>query len=423
MYALRTLPLPETTALAEAATETQRDALATLVGGPVTDLAWMQATLPIALGGCGLADVSALAPVARLGSLLQYLRGAVTLLGTLETPGAAGLTSDRGLLRRLEQVLPPAQEPLASWVRSGIIVCPDGPEARQHWWTNQLHGAHRRELQAAAAGRDVPRLEAILSGGGGRWMDALPAATAGTVVRPIEYRTLLRWHLGLPIISPEVVGAPCAACGAPVDVFGDHAVKCARSGFSLRHLGIQNYLCQVLSDARVAHNREVPVGSTGMRPADIMLTRWSQGRDMAVDLTVVHPLLAGLRPQPGSAARAFALAADAKRRHYRDLCAAEGVGFSAWVMDPWGGLHSDAPGLWKAITRKAARDGRAAAPTALVAALRTGLGVALAREVARQLAVLRDTRVAALPFWAEAAAAAAHARAQEQGGDGEEDPS
>ena len=127
---------------------------------------------------------------------------------------------------------------------------------------------------------------------------------------------------------------------------------------------------------------------------------------MAVDLTVVHPLLAGVRPQAGSAARVFAQAADAKRRRYRDLCAADGVGFSAWVMEPWGGLHSDARGLWKAITRKATRDGRADAPAALVAALRAGLGVALAREVARQLAVLRDTRVAPLPFWAEAAEAA-----------------
>ena len=127
---------------------------------------------------------------------------------------------------------------------------------------------------------------------------------------------------------------------------------------------------------------------------------------MAVDLTVVHPLLAGVRPQPGSTARAFAQAAEAKRRRYRDLCEAAGVGFSAWVMDPWGGLHSDARGLWKAFTRKATRDGRADAPTALVAALRAGLGVALAREVARQLAVLRDTRVSPLPFWAEAAEAA-----------------
>ena len=127
---------------------------------------------------------------------------------------------------------------------------------------------------------------------------------------------------------------------------------------------------------------------------------------MAVDLTVVHPLLAGARPLPGSAARAFAQAADAKRRRYRDLCSAEGVGFSAWVMDPWGGLHSDGRGLWKAFTRKATRDGRADAPSALVATLRAGLGVALGREVARQLAVLRDTRATPLPFWAEAAEAA-----------------
>ena len=70
MYALRTLPLAATAALAISATDAQRAALATLVGTPVSDLAWMQATLPVSLGGCGLTDVAALAPVARLGGLL-----------------------------------------------------------------------------------------------------------------------------------------------------------------------------------------------------------------------------------------------------------------------------------------------------------------------------------------------------------------
>ena len=419
-YALRCLPLPDTRNLASSATAALQTALGDLVKAPLTDLAWMQAAMPVALGGCGLCDVSAMAPVARLGGVLQYLTNASGILGLPEVPGRAALVSDTNLLTRLAGVLPASLEPLASWRRDGVIGCVTGPEARQHWWTARLHTAHRLELAAVATGRDVPRIESIVAGGGGRWMDALPLAAAGTVIRPTEYQSLLRWHLGLPVLPLEAAGAPCAACGSPIDVFGDHAVKCARTGFTLRHLGVQNYLCQVLSAAHVAHNREVAVGTAGDRPADIMLTRWSGGQDMAVDLTIVHPLAAGTRPQGGSAARVFAQAAEGKRRRYRSLCESEGVGFSAWVMDPWGGIHSDARGLWKAFTRKAVRDGRVAAPATAVAALRAGLGVALAREVARQLAVCRDTRVVPLPFWAEVAAAnaASHsAGAEEEGED------
>jgi len=48
-----------------------------------------------------------------------------------------------------------------------------------------------------------------------------------------------------------------------VDVFGDHAVSCKKSGFWHRHLGTQTFFCHVLTQSRVLHDREVDIAGNG----------------------------------------------------------------------------------------------------------------------------------------------------------------
>jgi len=62
-----------------------------------------------------------------------------------------------------------------------------------------------------------------------------------------------------------------------VDVFGDHAVSCKESGFGNRHFGTQTFFCQVLTQSRVPHDREVDIAGNGRRPADILLKAWTGG--------------------------------------------------------------------------------------------------------------------------------------------------
>jgi len=87
-----------------------------------------------------------------------------------------------------------------------------------------------------------------------------------------------------------------------VDIFGDHAVSCRRSGFGDRHLGTQSLFCLVITQARIPHDREVDIDGDGRRPADVLLRAWDGGRDLAVDLTIVHPNPASGRPSRRSAA-------------------------------------------------------------------------------------------------------------------------
>jgi len=80
-YALRSLPLRHTVGFAERITATQRATWNMVVGTPVSAPAWMQATLPMSEGSCGVASASDVAPVARLSRVLQFFARAMPMLG------------------------------------------------------------------------------------------------------------------------------------------------------------------------------------------------------------------------------------------------------------------------------------------------------------------------------------------------------
>jgi len=84
-----------------------------VVGTPVSAAAWVQATLPISEGGCGVASASDVAPVARLAGILQFLARAEPMLDC-DRQQVIPLATEAGLLDALNARLPPTLEPLAS---------------------------------------------------------------------------------------------------------------------------------------------------------------------------------------------------------------------------------------------------------------------------------------------------------------------
>jgi len=97
------------------------------------------------------------AAVARLAWVMQFLARAEPLLGC-DRQLFVPLATEAGLM---DDLLPPALEPLASWKRTGKVKLPDGDVRRQHWWSARLTQVKAAELLEAAAGRDVLRLEAL----------------------------------------------------------------------------------------------------------------------------------------------------------------------------------------------------------------------------------------------------------------------
>jgi len=101
-------------------TATQRATWDTVVGTPTSDTAWVQTTLPMSEGGCGVASAADVAAVARLAWIMQFFARAVLILGC-DRQLVVPLATEAGLLDALNVRLPPALEPLASWIRTGKV--------------------------------------------------------------------------------------------------------------------------------------------------------------------------------------------------------------------------------------------------------------------------------------------------------------
>jgi len=95
------------------------------VGTTTSDAAWVQTTLPMREGGCGVACAADVAPVARLAWVMQFLVRAGLLLG-FDRQLVVPLATQVGLLDALNARLNPALEPLARWTRTSKVELPDG---------------------------------------------------------------------------------------------------------------------------------------------------------------------------------------------------------------------------------------------------------------------------------------------------------
>jgi len=177
-YAFRDLPLRHTAVFAADVNAIQRATWDAVVGTPTSDAAWVQTTLPMSEGGCGLASAADVAPVARLAGIMQFLARAELMLGC-DRQLVVPLATEAGLLDALSVRLPPALEPLASCTRTGKVELPDGDVRRIHWWSSRVTHVKAAALLEADTGRDVPRLEAQRAGKAGGWLMAPPVAGQG----------------------------------------------------------------------------------------------------------------------------------------------------------------------------------------------------------------------------------------------------
>ena len=100
----------------------------------------------------------------------------------------------------------------------------------------------------------------------------------------------LKYRLGAPIYSTE---GPCPACNAPSDRKGDHALGCAKRGDRIaRHDQLRDVVFEAAASACLAPVREEAhlLPGSAARPGDVLIRRWSDGKDGALDVTVTGPL-------------------------------------------------------------------------------------------------------------------------------------
>ncbi|KAK2442574.1 hypothetical protein QL285_013758 [Trifolium repens] len=123
----------------------------------------------------------------------------------------------------------------------------------------------------------------------------------GQHMSPVEYRTILRYRLMIPLFPIDEVCPVC--CKACLDQFGEHAVHCKElPGFKYRHDFVKDVLYDIFQRAGVSVKKEASVnfltdpqeGISTLRPADVLVYGWIGGKHACVDLTGVSPATCGI---------------------------------------------------------------------------------------------------------------------------------
>ena len=228
---------------------------------------------------------------------------------------------------------------------------PDAPQLTQDHWAQKLLHLRKLAFEHSLPARELIRFQLQQDELAISWLGAAPSRAQGTVIETETFRSLLLWHLGIPLLGTQFAGSPCPLCLAPMDTWGDHLVCCGRNGLWRRHFAVQAYLLKALQDAGVAAVREKAFPNSQHRPADIFLpSNGPSTPDMAVDILVCHSRPMTLDPLSVSAARGVAKAAlKTKTDHYEAECARVGWSFSPLAFSAWGGVNPDSQATLNSI--------------------------------------------------------------------------
>ncbi|GJS71533.1 hypothetical protein Tco_0704374 [Tanacetum coccineum] len=128
---------------------------------------------------------------------------------------------------------------------------------------------------------------------------AIPIDGLGQQMSPVEYRTIPKYRLTIPLFSIDAI---CPICRkAYLDFFGKHAVHCKElPDFKYRHDMVRDVLFDICRRAGISVKKEVHVnfltdlsdGRSTLRPVDVLAFGWVGGKHACVELTGASPLVA-----------------------------------------------------------------------------------------------------------------------------------
>ena len=376
-----------------------QEAVQDLLGMGISEHAWEQACLPIRLGGLGITDPHVVQPAARLAALLNLGLNGTQAVGVPARVLAHRAPDVHATLLQLQHQLGPNMEPLASWLTGAMALESATTEhATQKWWADKVSDVQSQRLDIVGSARDRTRRVCQKGPVATGWLRALPNKALHTNIPDAEYRLLLRWWLGLPILPVGVTLPGCPLCRGSIDPFGDHLVCCDQNGHTQRHNAFRNAFHEMCVRYGIAVEKEAQCVA-GRRPADILLLQWSRGRHVAVDFVCTHP--AGQAQHPlvvENAKRHCNLAETRKVQADGPPCEVKGWGFSPFAISTWGGLGTSAKAVLFEVTKRATADLRGWPKTQALLAIREGLSVTLMREIARQLTVKGRVQDALCPW-------------------------
>ena len=295
------------------------ETLQACLGGVEADGARKLATLPASLGGLGLARTVRTAPAAywaawadaipvigeRTPALaeacVRQLEGRDTEATCLRSAAVA-----RNLLQAEGWQECPSWRAIADGARPPAVIdrgLGDWPHGWQHRAsrTRNLHSREQKLLPGMPPSA-CALLRSEVGPHAGAWLTAIPAEPATTLfLQAMQLALHRRVRLLLPL-RPKRCG-PSPGCGGLVDVFGDHALACPRTGLLARRAKIIERACvRVARETVGADGQVVPqqwlsnTTAPGVAPGDrrrldlVIYGASPIGGALCCDATLVSPL-------------------------------------------------------------------------------------------------------------------------------------
>ena len=131
------------------------------------------------------------------------------------------------IVSALQSVLGPSHDPLSRFVSDPSALATADPMcAKQDWWAEQVQEARRLKLMESGTARDYVRMLSQEGPLARAWLTIVPSAQRRTTLSDIDFRSLCRYYLGLPLLQDGTTLGPCPLCREPLDPFGDHFDVC-----------------------------------------------------------------------------------------------------------------------------------------------------------------------------------------------------
>ena len=248
-----------------------RSAVDRITNSALSDIQWLQASMPIKQGGLGVRRVTSLATPAFLASAAGSLSLQDQILEVCTCQTDSHFTSY-----------------LTQWSAS-FGPPPDPMPSKQSFWDQPGILEDRSTIQASLV--DQSQMACYLASvapHSGDWLLALPIANCGLRLEDEAVRVAVGMRLGLTLCVPHK-----CHCGSDVDAHGRHAMVCKKApGRVARHQVLNDIILRAINAADVPAVKE-PSGlnrQDGKRPDGLSLIPWQSGKPLLWDVTVASTL-------------------------------------------------------------------------------------------------------------------------------------
>jgi Reverse transcriptase (RNA-dependent DNA polymerase) len=269
----------------------------------LSDDQWLQASMPIRMGGLGIRRASSLALPAFLASAASSQIVQSLILANTRVPSDSYVEIMR-----------------TRWLQSFTesTDCPATEGIQSSWDTPLLSEAMLGITSRSLDSHDQARLNAIQAPHASDWLFALPLAAQGLRLYDEEMRVAVGLRLGAVICVPHK-----CTCDTLVSARGLHGMACKMGfGRQARHSSINDIVLRSLIKAGTPSIRE-PSGLTrldGKRPDGQTLIPWSNGRSLIWDVTIIDTFAPSYLIETSAAAGGAAeIAATRKKVKYAEL--------------------------------------------------------------------------------------------------------